>query len=139
MLFRSTVSGIPLGGTTGQVLKKASGASYDTAWASDDNTGLLNVVEDTTPQLGGTLNVNGNAINFAGTASNITSAYSSTTLAENSTTGIATQRAIKTYVDNEVSAATGTVVQVVNTQTGAVATGTTILPFDDSDFSIEQL
>jgi len=36
----------------------------DDSWATPTDTGLLNVVEDTTPQLGGDLASNGNDINF---------------------------------------------------------------------------
>ena len=36
----------------------------DNSWATPTDTGLLNVVEDTTPQLGGDLASNGNDINF---------------------------------------------------------------------------
>ena len=46
--------GVPTGGTTGQVLAKASATDYDFAWSSASG-GLSNVVEDTTPQLGGSL------------------------------------------------------------------------------------
>ena len=53
--------GVPTGGTTGQVLKKSSDTDYDFTWGTDTG-GLGNVVEDTTPQLGGNLDVNGNAI-----------------------------------------------------------------------------
>lgn len=53
--------GVPTGGTTGQVLAKASGTDYDFEWSAPTG-GLSNVVEDTTPQLGGNLDVNGNAI-----------------------------------------------------------------------------
>jgi len=52
--------GVPTGGTTGQVLKKSSDTDYDFTWGA--GAGLSNVVEDTTPQLGGDLDVNGNAI-----------------------------------------------------------------------------
>jgi hypothetical protein len=53
--------GVPTGGTTGQVLKKSSDTDYDFTWGTDTG-GLGNVIEDTTPQLGGNLDVNGNAI-----------------------------------------------------------------------------
>ena len=53
--------GVPTGGTTGQVLAKASATDYDFEWSAPTG-GLSNVVEDTTPQLGGDLDVNGNAI-----------------------------------------------------------------------------
>jgi hypothetical protein len=35
--------GVPAGGTTGQVLKKASGADYDTEWATPDPGGVTDV------------------------------------------------------------------------------------------------
>lgn len=55
--------GVPTGGTTGQVLSKASNTDYDTEWVTlTDLIGLENIVEDTTPQLGGNLDVNGNKI-----------------------------------------------------------------------------
>jgi hypothetical protein len=59
--------GVPAGGATGESLLKASDTDYDTEWASiTQATGneLENVVEDTTPQLGGTLDSNGNSVQF---------------------------------------------------------------------------
>jgi hypothetical protein len=53
--------GVPTGGTTGQVLKKSSDTDYDFTWGTSTG-GLSNVVEDTTPQLGGSLDVNGQSI-----------------------------------------------------------------------------
>lgn len=49
-------------------------------------------------------------------------------LVSDSATQAATQQSIKAYVDNSSSK----IVQVVNTQTGAVSTGTTTLPLDDT-------
>jgi len=45
--------GVAAGGTTGQSLVKASGANYDTTWADR----LASVQEDTSPHLGGNLDV----------------------------------------------------------------------------------
>ena len=53
--------GVPAGGTTGQVLRKSSDTNYDFEWGAQ-SVGLTDVVDDTTPQLGGSLDVNGNAI-----------------------------------------------------------------------------
>ena len=60
-------------GTAGQVLKAPSSGTL-LEWADDNNAGgggggggLSNVVEDTTPQLGGALDTNGNNITFSGT------------------------------------------------------------------------
>ena len=57
------VSGTPTGGTTGQALVKASDTDFDTEWATvSGGGGLSNVVEDTTPQLGGDLDAQDNDI-----------------------------------------------------------------------------
>lgn len=40
--------GVPVGGTTGQVLKKASGTDYDTTWSSDVDTGITQLTGDVT-------------------------------------------------------------------------------------------
>lgn len=50
--------GVPIGGSTGQVLAKVDGTDFNTQWVDR----LATVVEDTTPQLGGDLDVNGNSI-----------------------------------------------------------------------------
>jgi len=60
--------------------------------------GLGNVVEDTTPQLGGDLDLNGNGIDFPTTA-NITDCLDEDNMASNSATALATQQSIKAYVD----------------------------------------
>jgi len=52
------------------------------------------------------------------------------TLVSNSATKLASQQSIKAYVDTQVAA--HGLVQSVSTQTGAVATGATVLPFDDT-------
>src|SRR5690606_15987393 len=72
--------GVPVGGTTGQALTKASNTDYDTEWSTINSaawgniTGTLSdqtdlqtaldskleaVVDDTSPQLGGNLDLNG--------------------------------------------------------------------------------
>lgn len=65
----------------------------------DSQTGLGSVVEDTTPQLGGDLDLNGNAIDFPSTA-NIADVLDEDNMASNSATSLATQQSIKAYVDN---------------------------------------
>lgn len=67
-------------------------------------TGLQNLVEDLTPQLGGDLDLNGNNIDFPTTA-NIGDVISATDLTGAANTNLATALAIKTYVDNEVASA----------------------------------
>lgn len=53
--------GVPAGGTAGQVLVKASDTNYDFDWGAGA-AGIADVVDDTTPQLGGNLDVNGQSI-----------------------------------------------------------------------------
>ena len=50
--------GVPTGGTTGQALVKASNTDYDFTWGAGGG-GVSDIVDDTTPQLGGDLDVNG--------------------------------------------------------------------------------
>lgn len=50
--------GVPTGGTAGQALVKIDGTNYNTQW----QTIITDVVQDTTPQLGGDLDVNGKKI-----------------------------------------------------------------------------
>lgn len=61
-----TGAGVAAGGTAGQILTKVDTTNYNTVWADAPVTGLQNVVEDTTPQLGGNLDTNGKSI-FAST------------------------------------------------------------------------
>jgi hypothetical protein len=64
---------------------------------------LQNVVEDTTPQLGGTLDVNSQSIQFPTTT--ISDVLDEDNMASDSATALATQQSIKAYVDNTVSGA----------------------------------
>ena len=66
---------------------------------------LLNVVEDTTPQLGGDLDLNGNNIDFPTTA-NISDCLDEDNMASDSATALATQQSIKAYVDANASSIT---------------------------------
>lgn len=68
--------------------------------ADDDHTQYLkNIVEDTTPQLGGDLDLNSKNIDFP-TTSNISDCLDEDDMASNSATKIATQQSIKKYVDD---------------------------------------
>lgn len=69
--------------------------------------GLSNVVEDTTPQLGGDLDLNGNNIDFP-TTPNISDCLDEDNMASDSATALATQQSIKAYVDAQVASAGGT-------------------------------
>ena len=68
--------------------------------------GLGNVVEDTTPQLGGDLDMNGNSIDFPSTA-NISDVLDEDNMASDSATKLATQQSIQAYVDTAISGVSG--------------------------------
>lgn len=61
--------------------------------------GIANIVEDTTPQLGGDLDLNGNAIDFP-TTPNITDVLDDDSMATASATALATSESIKAYIDS---------------------------------------
>jgi len=83
------------------------------------------VVADTSPQLGGDLDLNSNNIDFP-TTGNISDCVDEDNMASNSATKLCTQQSIKAYVD-----AHG-LVQRAYAEDGAVATGTTVMPMDDT-------
>lgn len=60
---------------------------------------LENLVEDTTPQLGGDLDLNGNNIDFP-SVPNVSDCLDEDNMASDSATALATQQSIKAYVDN---------------------------------------
>jgi hypothetical protein len=64
----------------------------------DSTTGLGNLVEDITPQLGGDLDLNGKNLDFP-TTPNISDVLDEDNMASNSATKLATQQSIKAYVD----------------------------------------
>ena len=64
-------------------------------------TTLLNVVEDTSPQLGGNLNLNSNALDFP-TTSGITDCLDEDDMVSDSATALVTQQSTKAYVDTKV-------------------------------------
>jgi hypothetical protein len=72
-------NGIPTGGTAGQILSKINSTNYNTQWINVPATGLQNVVEDTSPELGGNLDVNGFNIKAkAGAGTNSAGIYNAT-------------------------------------------------------------
>jgi len=101
-------------------------------------TQIANVVEDTTPQLGGDLDMNGNNIDFASTA-NVSDCKDEDDLASDSATMLATQQSIKAYVDSgtvtmtnkSIDAATNTLTNVSAEELDPIAatTGTYSVPF----------
>lgn len=64
----------------------------------DAGSGLADIVDDTTPQLGGDLDLNGNSIDFPTTA-NISDVLDEDNMASDSPTMLATQQSIKAYAD----------------------------------------
>lgn len=92
---------------------RASWDSSNGAWQLVDlnhpaASGFNSLVDDTTPQLGGDLDLNGNAIDFPSTA-NISDVKDEDDMASDSATALATQQSIKAYVDNNSGGGTPTV------------------------------
>ena len=74
-----------------------------TSWASI-TAGIGSMADDTTPQLGGDLDLNGNNIDFPTTA-NISDCLDEDTMSSNSATKLATQQSIKAYADTKATTA----------------------------------
>jgi hypothetical protein len=75
--------------------------SYPGSWLSGGSgTGISNIVEDLTPQLGGDLDLNGKNIDFPTTA-NISDCLDEDNMASDSATALATQQSIKAYADTK--------------------------------------
>lgn len=77
------------------------------------DSGLANLVEDATPQLGGDLDLNGHALDFPSTA-NIADVLDEDNMASDSATALATQQSIKAYADTRLALAGGTLSGEVN-------------------------
>jgi len=95
------------------------------AFPDSNGTIMCNLVEDTTPQLGGNLDLNGNSIDFPTTA-NISDCLDEDNMASNSATKICTQQSIKKYVDDTVA--------TYLSLSGGVMTGDIELDGNDIDF-----
>lgn len=54
------------------------------------------------------------------------------TFGDNADTVLPTEKAVKTYVDTEVAAATGKIIQTVYAEIATAPTGSTVVPFDDT-------
>jgi len=77
------------------------------AWRKlGDSAFLANIVEDTTPQLGGDLDLNGKNLDFPTTA-NISDVLDEDNMASDSATVLATQQSIKKYVDDSFAVTAG--------------------------------
>jgi len=79
--------------TGDSTLKYYSGST----WASI-TAGIGSIADDTTPQLGGDLDLNGNSIDFP-TTPNISDVLDEDAMGSDSATALATQQSIKAYVD----------------------------------------
>jgi len=88
------------------------------------STGIADLVEDTTPQLGGDLDLNGNNIDFPTTA-NISDCLDEDDMSSDSATALATQQSIKAYVDGEISGVTTGTITLATAQ--ASTSGTAVL------------
>lgn len=77
-----------------------------TSWSGVSAT--AEVVDDTSPQLGGDLDLNGNNIDFPTTA-NISDCLDEDDMASDSATALATQQSIKAYVDGRWATWSGTI------------------------------
>lgn len=96
---------VPSGGTTGQVLGKASNTDGDLGWVNNSGGGggITDIVNDTTPQLGGNLDLNGFTVGVA-TAADLTKLHAVTpTSTEINYLGGVTS-AIQTQINAKVSA-----------------------------------
>lgn len=91
---------VPSGGTTGQVLSKVDGTSGNLEWADVEagEGGIADIVSDTTPQLGGDLDLNSHLVGAA-SAADLTKlhALTSTAVELNYTAGVTS--AIQTQLD----------------------------------------
>ena len=103
VISASTYSKIP-------VAHQASGGSFTDGNAmsvlfvrtGDTGSGLASVVADSSPQLGGDLDLNGNNIDFPSVA-NISDCLDEDNMASNSATKLATQQSIKSYADTKAT------------------------------------
>jgi hypothetical protein len=84
--------------TSDNALKYYNGSS----WASI-TAGIGSLADDTTPQLGGDLDLNGNNIDFPSVA-NISDCLDEDAMGSNSATKLATQQSIKAYADTKATA-----------------------------------
>ena len=82
--------------STNNILKVHNGTSFVAVTSA--TAGITDVVDDSSPQLGGDLDLNGNNIDFPTTA-NISDCLDEDDMASNSATKICTQQSIKAYVD----------------------------------------
>jgi len=82
--------------STSNVLKVHNGSSFVAVTSA--TAGITDVADDTTPQLGGDLDLNGNNIDFPTTA-NVSDCIDDDTFGTASATKLATSESIKAYVD----------------------------------------
>lgn len=105
LLILTAISAAAITLTNNNINAQHSGGAWQ--GTGGGGSGISNVVEDTTPQLGGDLDLNGNNIDFPTTA-NISDVLDEDNMASNSATVLSTQQSIKAYADTK-SAITGQV------------------------------
>lgn len=93
------------------------GADITVTFPSTTGTLLNNVVEDTTPQLGGDLDLNSKNIDFPTTA-NISDCLDENDMSSDSAVALATQRSIKAYVDTQIATQIANIVEDTTPQLG---------------------
>ena len=103
-------------GSSGTVLYvKESGEATNTGWRA-----LGDLLSDTTPQLGGDLDLNGNNIDFPSVA-NISDCKDEDDMSSNSPTMLATQQSIKAYVDGATEVYVGRFTRATTVASGTQA------------------
>jgi hypothetical protein len=86
--------------TTANILKVHNGTSFVAVTSA--TSGITDVVDDTSPSLGGDLELNGNSIDFP-TTPNISDCLDEDTMSSDSATKLATQQSIKAYADTKLA------------------------------------
>jgi hypothetical protein len=126
-------------------VKAFDSADYATAaQGSTADAALQDVVEDTTPQLGGDLDLNGNNItgtgNIAITGSlnlnsntAVTGFVDEDNMVSDSATLVPTQQSVKAYVDNSISASGGALDIDGDSGTGTIVLGSETLTLSGGD------
>ena len=100
-----------------------------------DKVATVGIVADTTPALGGDLDMNSKGIDFPTTA-NITDCLDEDSLVSDSATKLATQQSIKAYVDSALGNSSGCFVWRASAQTIAASTLTKV-EFDTEGYDYQ--
>lgn len=99
---------------------------------------IKDIVSDTTPELGGDLDLNGKSIDFP-TTSDISDCLDEDDMSSDSPTMLATQQSIRAYVDNTIAGSRGALVTLAADETGADYTTATAVPFDEETYDTDDI